>query len=230
MEKLKTLVINFDNPIAIWEIPAFRGAIIEKVGQEDSMLFHNHLGDGFRYSYPLIQYKRIRGNAAIFCVKEGVEEIGKFFSQCDFQVAIGERIEKLHVADINAEQTIVQVWDDMFTYYLNNWIPLQEDNYQKYIKLEGIAEKTQFLERILIGNILSFCKGVDITIDKEIICKIVQIDAPRVVKFKDIFKLNFEVVFKSNVSLPNYMGLGKGASVGHGMVVRKYERKENDNK
>ena len=40
VEKLKTLVIHFDNPIAIWEVPAFRGAIIEKVGQENSMLFH----------------------------------------------------------------------------------------------------------------------------------------------------------------------------------------------
>lgn len=221
VEKLKTLVIHFDNPIAIWEVPAFRGAIIEKVGQENSMLFHNHQGESFRYMYPLIQYKRIKGNAAIFCIKEGVEEIGKFFSQCDFQVMIGERSEKLKVADIKAEQTIVQVWEDMFTYYLNNWMPLNEDNYQKYIKLEGVAEKTQFLEKILIGNILSFCKGVDITIDKEIVCKIVQLDTPRVVKFKDISKLNFEVVFKSNISLPNYMGLGKGASVGHGMVVRK---------
>jgi CRISPR/Cas system endoribonuclease Cas6 (RAMP superfamily) len=37
----------------------------------------------------------------------------------------------------------------------------------------------------------------------------------------------FDILFKTNVSLPNYIGLGKGASTGFGMVVQKREPKEN---
>jgi hypothetical protein len=37
----------------------------------------------------------------------------------------------------------------------------------------------------------------------------------------------FDVEFKTNVSLPDYIGLGKGASTGFGVVVKKREKKDN---
>lgn len=39
------------------EVPLFRGAVIAAVGQESSVLLHNHEGNNYRYAYPLIQYK-----------------------------------------------------------------------------------------------------------------------------------------------------------------------------
>lgn len=46
--------INFLNAIGVHEIPQFRGAVISTVGRDNNLLFHNHKGDGFRYSYPNI--------------------------------------------------------------------------------------------------------------------------------------------------------------------------------
>jgi hypothetical protein len=34
--------------------------------------------------------------------------------------------------------------------------------------------------------------------------------------------MSFDAEFKTNVSLPDYIGLGKGVSLGMGTVVRKY--------
>ena len=47
---LKVLVVRFANEIAQYEIPLFRGAVIDAVGQENGLLFHNHVGEGFRYA------------------------------------------------------------------------------------------------------------------------------------------------------------------------------------
>lgn len=65
---VKTLVIKFNNEIYPDEIDCFRGAVIHAMDGAN-VLFHNHLeGAGLRYSYPLIQYKRIHRKAAIVCV------------------------------------------------------------------------------------------------------------------------------------------------------------------
>ena len=81
MKKIRLLSITFDTEIKPYEIPAFRGAIIEKAGRE-SILFHNHLNEGaYLYKYPLIQYKMIGSKPCIMCIEHGVDEIHKFFEK-----------------------------------------------------------------------------------------------------------------------------------------------------
>ncbi len=104
--QIKTLVITFKNELKQTEIGCFRGAVIAAT-ENAGVLFHNHLEDEkFRYSYPLIQYKRIRKRAAIVCVGEGTGAIGDFFSSCNFEIGIGERHVLLEVDAVKASQTV----------------------------------------------------------------------------------------------------------------------------
>ena len=48
---LNTLIIKFKEKITYGEIPLFRGAIINAVGEGSSVLFHNHEGENFRYRF-----------------------------------------------------------------------------------------------------------------------------------------------------------------------------------
>lgn len=225
MNNLQTLVIQFSNDILQWEVPLFRGSVIDAM-ENTNILFHNHLDDDtFRYRYPLIQYKRIGGKAAIVCVGEGTEVIGEFFNNANFNMQIGERTLLMEVERMDAKRTLVQVWDTEFRYTLRKWLPLSSDNYRTYQSLEGIVEQCAFLQNILIGNILSFCKGVGITIEQKIKCVITQIMETRTYTYKGVKMQGFDVEFKSNISLPDYIGLGKGVSLGFGMV--KSENKNN---
>lgn len=221
--KLDVLVITFGNPLGKEEIPLFRGAVIKVVGPEH-ILFHNHEDDGFRYHYPLIQYKRIHQKAAMVYIGEGTEEIGKFFATCNFDVNIGNRNEHLEVTSVKADKVGVQACDDMFTYRIRRWLPLNKENYEQYMQIENIAEKCSFLERMLVGNILSFGKGVGLTFDKQIVCKITDILNHSLCTYKRVKMMSFDVEFKVNVVLPDYIGLGKGVSLGMGTVV-KWEKR-----
>lgn len=213
------MLIRFQNEIANNEVAMFRGAIINAVGNSD-VLFHNHTdGDGFRYAYPLIQYKRINRKAAITCIGEGTEAIGKFFSSCNFDVVLGNRNMTLEVESVRAHKTLVQVWDSVFTYHLRKWLPLNQENYRRYEALDSIVERYAFLERLLTGNILSFAKSMGVYFDKQVECKITSADEPRIVNYKGVKMMSFDVEFKSNVSMPDYIGLGKGVSLGFGTVV-----------
>lgn len=222
---LNTLTIRFNNPISYREIPLFRGAIISAVGENCSELFHNHSAEGYNFRYPMIQYKRIQGKAAIVCVGQGTEEIGAFFSAGNFRLRIGDdREETFEVDAVLPRRTMVQVWDGEFRYYLRDWLPLNPDNHKRYQSADSIVERTQILEQVLIGNILSACKGLGITIEREIICRMISVDPPRKVYYKGQPMMSFSCEFKSNITLPDFIGLGKGASMGHGVVYRQKKK------
>lgn len=221
MNKTKILTIRFENEIRREEITCFRGAIINAMENAD-VLFHNHTDDdSLRYAYPLIQYKRINQKAAIVCLGEGTEAIGEFFADSNFDVMLGDHEVHLTIDHIDASQCLVQCWDELFSYHLRRWLPFNKQNYENFQQLEGIADKCVFLERLLVGNILSFAKGLGIRLEQEVVCKITQLSEPMTIVHKGVRLMGFDVEFSTNVSLPDYIGLGKGVSVGKGTISKK---------
>jgi len=218
MKQIKVLTVSFDTKIESFEIPAFRGAIIEKAGR-DSTLFHNHLGDGnFLYKYPMIQYKTIGGRPSIVCIDMGVDEIHKYFENRDWSIKISDRHLEMKIYQLHMNQFVMQVWDKKWFYTIYNWIALNQENYQKYNAMESLTEQIAFLENTLKGNILSFAKGIDWEVDKSIELSIKQITNAKPVKLKGHKVLGFTLDFYCNVFIPNYIGLGKSVSLGYGVV------------
>jgi hypothetical protein len=219
-QRTPLLVIEFKNSIQHHEIPKFRGAVINMLSS-GNMLFHNHTEDGgLRYSYPLIQYKRIHGKAAIVCIKAGTESIGEFFSTVREPVVLGRQEMMLELDSIKADSILIQIWESSFTCSLRKWLPFNSENYVRFRELTGLKEQIGFMENILIGNILSFAKGIGIHFEKELHCTVTDMEATGMMKHKGISFAAFDVLFRTNVSLPNYIGIGKGVSHGFGTVVR----------
>jgi hypothetical protein len=217
--KTKVLLVRFANQLKIIEIPYFRGAVLTALGNQKDLLFHNHTEDGFRYAYPLIQYKSIQSKAAIVCIGEGTESIGNFFTHLHEPIKIGTREMLLELENIKSSSSLIQVWDAKFSYSLRKWLPLNQVNRDKYEFMNDLRERVLFLERILTGNILSFAKGLGIHFEKQIDCGITQMQEKGVMRYKNINFETFDIKFWSNVSLPNYIGLGKGVSHGFGTCV-----------
>ncbi len=220
MKYIRSLIVKFENEISAKDIIKFRGAIISSM-EKANVLFHNHNEEGLRYSYPLIQYKRIRKKAAIVCFGEGTDVISDFFTQSYLQLRIGDDIFDLKPEDIKAERTLVQLWENPIEYRLRNWLPLNEDNYKTFVQTDSLIEKAQLLQKILLGNILSSMKGLNLTIQNNIQCVLTEISSPRIVKYKNVKLMSFDVLFSSNISLPQYLGLGKHSSVGFGILTKK---------
>lgn len=224
MKKVRVLTVVFANNINFFEVEAFRGAIIHKAGLEHDV-FHNHRKDGsFINRYPYIQYKRIRNKPCIFCIDQGVDEIHHFFSNKNWEITIsGEKLD-LKIDRLDLKTINMQAWDKMFSYVIRDWIALNDDNYQKFKQTSSDEEKKQLLSSILIGNILSMAKTLKWHVEKTIDVEIMEIRRMKPIMFKGVKLIAFDVAFKCNVFLPNYIGLGKGAS--HGMGILKQIKEE----
>jgi hypothetical protein len=221
----KLLLIRFNNTISQNEIEYFRGAVVNALSDKD-ILFHNHLPNatGVLYTYPVIQYKRINKKAAILCFETGTESIGKLFNESNLTFNLNGKVDSFEIDRITAFQHRIQVWDTKFTYHIRKWLALNQENYEKYTQIEGIGDKILFLENILKANILSFAKGLNIFFENQIECKITKLSDPMLTKYKNVKLMMFDAEFSSNVSIPDYTGLGKGVSIGYGVTVR-YKKK-----
>lgn len=224
MKKIRFLDITLENEISPWELKLIRGAIVALAGKEH-VLFHNHQGDKFIYSYPLIQYKCIHKKPHIVCIDQGIDEIHHFFENKQEGVFLGDRAYELKVGNIHLNQFTMQVWDKAFHYRLYNWLPLNQKNYELYHSLEDEQKQKNLLQKTLTGNILSMAKGIGWEVDKPIISQINEIQNIRILKVKGVKREAFTISFKSNVFLPNHIGLGKNASLGFGIVTENKKNK-----
>lgn len=222
MEKTRVIVVKYDQKISLSEIPLFRGAVINAMGGEADILYHNHNGDALVYHYPLIQYKRIGQCASIVAVDSGVDVIGQFLSSGVTKLKLGAREDLFSVVSVKATTCLVQVWNGEFKYMLRKWLPLNSQNFAAYIKIVNLSDRIAFLERILAANILSFAKGVGITVSLEIIVKVTSINKQQLLTYKGVKMMSFDIEFVSNVTVPDFVGLGKGVSLGFGMICRNY--------
>ncbi len=216
----RVLVIKYSNHLPMSAVPLFRGAVIGTMGSEANVLYHNHNGESLVYHYPLIQYKCIGQCAAIVAIDGGADTIGQFLSSGVSELAIGERKENFIICDVYTTNCTVQVGDEEFEYHLRKWLPFNSENYQEYKSIEDLSGKVQFMEKILVGNILSFAKGVGVSLDSNVTCKIKSMDNQRLVRYKGVKMMSFDIVFKTNVTIPDFVGIGKGVSLGFGMVYR----------
>jgi hypothetical protein len=225
-KKLRTLLVKFENELQPWRVNAFRGAVIEKVGREN-ILFNHHTGDSsYLYRYPLIQYKSIRNKPAILCLGEGVDEIHKLFSKSDWTVNLQGISFSLPIEKLDLNNITLNVWEKPFRYKVYNWLALNGKNYPVFKSINDPVEKAVFLNKILTANILSFAKGVNWRIEKKVEVLIEEISKDRPVLYKNVELQAFDAVFTTNVYMPEFVGLGKGASHGYGMI--KQIRNKND--
>ena len=218
MYKIPTIVIQFNNEIEPQAIPFFRGAVIASLEKKD-ILFHNHDEDKLRYSYPLVQYKRIHKKAAVMGVGKGIEAISQLLSVGDFHYQIGNEKVDMQIQAVNAyDNEIILTENADNRYRIQNWLPLNTDNYKQYQETDKMVDRIRILERVLIGNILSFLKGVGIHMEDQIVLSITNITSQHAVIYKNVKLMGFDIEFKTNITFPQYIGIGKNASVGCGVI------------
>jgi len=184
--------------------------------KDRSALLHNHMGNGeLRYDYPQVQYKVIDSTPMLVGVKKGAGLLKELFLKIK-KLDIGGEEYIIRQKNIEGQELEVGITEDSKTYKFETlWMALNQKNHNTY-KVSDQLEQQHLLERILIGNLLSFFKAADHFVEDQIQVK--GTFNEKSTQFKGNKMLAFEGAFTTNVRLPNYIGLGKAVSRGFGTI------------
>ncbi len=194
-----------------------RGYIANQFGHLSTLL-HNHVGTegGLRHSYPLVQYKVIRGTGTIIGIGEGADLVSRIGAEIK-ELDIDGRIVPVHEVDLQQGPAKFGVTSDLNYYkFLTYWIALKQERYREFRQMRE-DERPALLERTLVGNILSCFKGLDFRVSERIQLTISSYQTQGV-NFKNERLIGFECSFYSNALIPEYLGLGKASARGFGVI------------
>lgn len=187
--------------------------------KEKSPLLHNHYESGeLRYSYPLVQYKIIDGIPHLIGLGVGAELLIELFLKIN-RLELDDKKFTVYSKNIKNKYEDIGLTESLTDYKFKTlWMGLNQKNFKTYINLLPGHERADYLTRILIGNILSFYKGIGYTATERIYIKPDLTET--VSSFKNKKMTVFSGGFITNAMLPNYVGLGKAVSRGYGAVKK----------
>lgn len=188
--------------------------------KEKSVLLHNHMGNGeFRYAYPQVQYKVIGQTPTLVGIKEGAELLTQLFLKIN-ELKIGGSVYPVHQKNIEAKQIEPQPTAAPQTYRFETlWMALNQKNHERYSNANPL-EREKLLEKILVGNCLSFFKSMDFYVAIELKARASLKE--KETRFKNNKMIAFDGMFEVNANLPDWIGIGKQVSRGFG-TIRKVE-------
>ncbi|MEZ6127247.1 MAG: CRISPR-associated endonuclease Cas6 [Planctomycetaceae bacterium] len=197
-----------------------RGAIAQVMQRFE---FHNHLGQKLNYVEPLIRYLELSGKLNAVGICNGamlLKELPRFQS-----LRLGQNVVDVHRQTTTPSRVEVGPVEKSIRYrFVSECLPLNQENDQQWRRMNQ-AERSDLLRRILIGNILSFAKGIgmSVTIRLEADCELVPVGF-RTLK-PGVRLLGFTGEFSVNFKLPPMWGLGKSTSRGFGTVQQLEDEK-----
>lgn len=190
-----------------------RGYIISIFKEKEEV--HNHKKDGKSiYRFPNIQYKIINNNLSMVLFNEQIDFLIELYLKInkinidgiDYKVEKNLEIKEYEIKFLNEEYKSY----NFLTYYL----PFNQENYNKFLNNE------YSLEKAITNNLLEFLKGINLFLEKDqkIIVKDLKINNEKTIKIKNRNFLGYNVSFKTNLDLPDYISLGKRKSIGFGVL------------
>jgi len=197
--------------IAVTNLRGYLGHLFGDTNTE----FHHH--DDNPYRYPLIQYKKLGKTLVVL----GINEFAKVVQdRLPTLTHINLPSSRAKVMAITLESRTTHVSEGYAAYrFATPWLALNSENYAKYRALDARL-RPGFLERILTANALSLLKGVSIRSPFRIMSRLGPHQPTSVICNANRF-MGFWGSFALNVTLPNYMGLGKSVAKGFGAIGRE---------
>ncbi len=212
---LKTLVLVLKTEKIKEDAAKLRGYIANRF--REYPILHHHIEEAdYLYTYPRVQYKIIEGTPLILGIEEGATVLKKILDDIT-ELKLGKskyKVESIQMTQMNAEFGPCR--ENRHYKFLTHWLALNPANYERYKEISDWREKKEFLNGILVGNLLSMCKSLDYVVTSKLYVHS-RLDDEQV-EYKGVPLIGFTGEFRVNFRIPDFFGLGKGVSQGFGVI------------
>ncbi|MHC1583167.1 MAG: CRISPR-associated endonuclease Cas6 [Methanosarcinales archaeon] len=212
---LKTLVLVLKTEKIKEDAAKLRGYIANRF--KEYPILHHHIEEAdYLYTYPRVQYKIIEGTPLILGIEEGATVLKKILDDIT-ELKLGKskyKVESIQMTQMNAEFGPCR--ENRHYKFLTHWLALNPANYERYKEISDWREKKEFLNGILVGNLLSMCKSLNYVVTSKLYVHS-RLDDEQV-EYKGVPLIGFTGEFRVNFRIPDFFGLGKGVSQGFGVI------------
>lgn len=217
-KRIFRLVLRSDRPI-VATADGVRGYFGAQFPNET--LLHQHLPGTTRtvYQYPLVQYRVDEESIKVIGVDAGAAALGRVYDRFE-SIRLGATVYPVIERQGEIRTEPFGLVDEETRYrFVTPWVPLSQKNHLAFSNLASRQEQTAFLERILIGNLLSASKSLGYTVPGRIVVALTDWHRiPCDVKGTSVMGVNGE--FRVNFAIPDGLGVGRSVSRGNGAVQR----------
>jgi len=187
----------------------------------EEVLLHQHPpgADRTLYQYPKVQYCVLDGAVHVIGIAEGALALGRVYDRFE-TIRLGTTVYPVtdREGEILTEPFGLTATPSTYR-FLTPWVPLSPKNHPRFAAARSREEQTAFLERILVGNLISMSKSLRYEVPDRIVASLqdwhqteVEVKGTQVVGVTGTVTVNFAV--------PDGLGLGRSVSRGNGVVVR----------
>lgn len=212
MTTLNLLKVCFNTPIQHSELRAFKASFFQELRTQ------THLSE----PYPLLQFKTrfqdgyLQPMLVVLGQKIGL--LQELLRSGPLRIYFRNREEELEVSHLRTLNFELRTDQGFHTYNLFKYHAFNQDNYRQFQNLDSPEEQNLFLQKILCGHLDTFVKGVGWLPDPPIIVKNISIKKERVWQGLEYKPHCFDLSFRTNLWIPEHVGLGKRISLGMGTL------------
>lgn len=216
MKALNMVKVAFDTHIHSKEIAAFQAAWTQRVGTAE--LSKNQM-PGY---YPLVQYKTRRSydqqQPLVVILGKHPKLFQRLNQHGEWEANLNGRKIQMKIAHARANQYQLQLKRQMLPFTIFNYQALCTQHYRQYQQCTTQTNKLDYLAYVLHHHLLNFARGVDWQPKGELKVEVTRILREKTIPYQGIKAHCFDLQFRVNAFLPEYIGLGRGLRKGFGTV------------
>lgn len=163
-----------------------------------------------------MQYKKVNNKLLVLGLNDYSKIVFHKMSQLDKMVT---QDGKINLFNVDLTNITFEIREEYAVYkFISSWLALNEDNYEKFKSLDK-SKRKEFLEKILVANVLSALKGLGLRVEFQISGQINKFKPIQIEAHRNKF-IGFYCEFALNIALPKFLGIGKSVSKGFGVIER----------
>lgn len=173
---------------------------------------------GFIHRYPVLPCKQVKGDLIVTGISQGAGCLCQL-TRDQAELGAGESTCRITARDPAIRPEPFGVVDTVTPYeFLTPWLALNQQNAKKFYDLNGKPPRDAFMQKLLTAQLNTLAKSLDYEITVPITCtakvrfKRERIDRENVMVFLG--------KFRTNLTIPDFLGIGQSVSQGYGTIKR----------
>ncbi len=213
-----TISLEPEHPLR-FSVADLRSFLTKELGEYITL--HKANTTGFIHRYPVLQCKQIKTDLIVTGISQGAGCLCQLMRD-KTMLGTGESTCRITTRDPAIRSEPFGVADTSISYeFLTPWLALNQQHAKKFYDLNGKPERDAFMQKLLTAQLTILAKSLDYRITVPVSC-----DAKVRFRRDRIGRENVMVFlgkFRTNLHIPDYLGIGLSISQGYGTIKRIME-------